>query len=194
MAKLPIPRADEFTALLAGRVSQKTYSHCVSVAGHIVGFAGKAGVSEEDAATAGLLHDLCKAMKGRELLEAAEGYGIAPGDLHLIKPKLLHGPVAAEECARKLGLGQGDIYNAIYWHTTGKPEWNNLGLALYVADFSEPMRTLPEAAEARLLLREKSFRDAVLYVVEQKINYVRKRFTLDPMTAAFQKWVVNEWQ
>ena len=83
------------------------------------------------------------------LLEAAESYGIAIDDLRRERPILLHGPVAAEESRRELGLGDDEVYDAIYWHTTGRAEWNPVGLALYFADFSEALRLRPEAAAAQ---------------------------------------------
>ncbi len=189
MPALPTARADEYRALLAERLSDKTFRHCVSVAEHMLSFTDAAGIDPQQAVTAGLLHDLCKAMQGPELIHAAEGYGIDITPLYRASPTLLHGPVAAEECRRELGLEDLEVYDAIYWHTTGKADWNRVGLALYVADFSEPLRTMPEAAEARALLDNEGFDAALRFVAATKVAYVRERFTLDPDTEAFAEWV-----
>ena len=189
MSALPTARADEYRALLAERLPDKTFRHCVSVSEHMVSFADAAGIDPEQAMTAGLLHDLCKAMQGPDLIRAAERYEIAVTPLHRKSPTLLHGPVAAEECRRDLGIEDTEVYDAIYWHTTGKADWNHVGLALYVADFSEPLRTMPEAAEARALLAHEGFEAALRFVAATKVAYVRERFTLDPDTEAFAKWV-----
>ena len=189
MPALPAARADEYLALLAQRLPGKTLRHCLSVAKHMITFADAAGIDPEQAVTAGLLHDLCKAMQGPDLIRAAEGYEIAVTPLHRKSPTLLHGPVAAEECRRDLGLEDAEVYDAIYWHTTGKADWSRVGLALYVADFSEPLRTMPEAAEARALLAREGFEAALRFVAATKVAYVRERFTLDPDTEAFAEWV-----
>ena len=193
MSALPTARADEYRALLAERLPDKTLRHCVSVAEYMVSIAEVAGIEPEQAVTAGLLHDLCKAMQGPELIRAAERYEIAITPLHRKVPTLLHGPVAAEECRRDLGLEDTEVYDAICWHTTGKANWNRVGLALYVADFSEPLRTMSEAAEVRTLLTREGFDAALRFVVDTKVAYVRERFTLDPDTKAFAEWVRSEW-
>lgn len=192
MSKLPAARADEYIALLTRRLPKKTLDHCISVAEHMVSFADRAGITGEQAATAGLLHDLCKSMQGPELLAAAAQYEIEVTDTFRETPNLLHGPVAAEECRRSLGIADPDVYDAIFWHTTGKPEWNRVGLALYFADFSEPLRTLPEAEEARAILDTGGFDPALHFVVDRKIAFVEARFTLDPASRAFADWIRGE--
>lgn len=182
-------RASEFLALLGERLPKKTLNHCISVAEFMRSFADAAGITEEQATTAGLLHDLCKAMQADELLAGARGYGLELTPLQLEKPTLLHGPLAAEECRAALGIEDEDVIEAIRWHTTGRPDWGRVGLALYVADFAEPLRTMSEAAEARALLREKGFDVAVRFVADRKLAYVRERFTPGPMSEAFAEWL-----
>ncbi len=180
------PRADEFIALLRERLPEKTYKHTLSVARTMLGAADAAGITAEQAVTAGLLHDLCKAMKPEALAEKAKGYGITQ---FLDVPNLLHGPVAAEECRRELDVRDEDVIDAIRWHTTGRAEFGRVGQALFYADFSEPRRPHPQAAEARRILEERGFDAALRYVVEQKFHYVKKKFTPDPNSQAFEEWV-----
>lgn len=189
MAAIRAPRADEFIRIIRERLPAKTFNHSVSVAEHLLSFADMAGIGDDQAAAAGLLHDLCKPMKGEQLLEAADDYGIEPTELQRQRPTLLHGPVAAEECRRSLGVSDDEVYDAIYWHTTGRPDWCRVGLALYVADFSEPNRTLPEAAEARKMIRRDGFEPTLCFVVEAKVDYVARKHTLDPMTRDFANWI-----
>ena len=146
-----------------------------------------AGISGEQAVTAALLHDLCKAMKPEALAERAKSYGITQ---FLDLPNLLHGPVAAEECRRELGVRDEEVIDAIRWHTTGRAEWGRVGQTLFYADFSEPRRPHPQAAEARRILAERGFDAALRYVVEQKFHYLKKKnFTPDPNSQAFEEWV-----
>lgn len=187
------PRADEFVALVERRLPRKTLNHVISVAEFMSGFADKAEITPEQAVNAGLLHDLCKPMQGPELLEAARRYGIEPSVLQCERPTLLHGAVAAEECRRDLRITDGAVLDAIYWHTTGRPEWSNVGLALYVADFAEPLRLRPEADEARAILEREGFVSALRYVLRTKLNYVREHYQPDPMSEAFESWVYERF-
>ncbi len=182
-------RAKEFVSLLRRRVSDETASHCVFTAEFLCSFAPKAGITNEEAATAGLLHDLCKDMDGGALLSTAQKYGIEPSEVQRRYPGLLHGPVAAEECRRTLGIKDEAIYEAIYWHTTGRAGWGKLGLALYLADFAEPLRRYPGAAEARATLNKEGFRQALLSAVQGKLRHVRTRQDVDPASEAFSAWL-----
>jgi len=186
------PRGTEFLSIVEDRLPKKIFRHVVSVAELMLSIREEAEITAEQAGGAGLLHDRCKTMKGPVLIEAAESYGIAVDDLQRERPVLLHGPVAAEECRRDLALDD-EVYEAIYWHTTGRAEWNPVGLALYFADFSEPLRVRPEAAAARERLATQGYRSAVKYVVTAKLAHVEKKYTLDPSAIAFRDWVFDSW-
>lgn len=190
MGKFSVVRADEFLALLRDRLADKTYAHSVSVAEMMLSVADRAGISDEQAVSAGLLHDLCKAMQSDELAAAAAEYGITDD---LDSPNLLHGPVAAEECRLKLGVEDADVIDAIRWHTTGRAGWSRVGQAMYFSDYSEPLRTHAGAAEARATLERDGFEVALLFVIENKLSHVRKRFTLHPSSEAFAEWAELEF-
>jgi len=192
MPIIKAPRAKELVKLLRERVSDKTASHCIFTAEFMSSFAEQAGVTNDQAVTAGLLHDLCKGMDAAEYLARAEEYGLAIGDAQQSNPKLLHGPVAAEECRRELGVDDEAVYEAIFWHTTGRPGLGRLGQALFLADFAEPTRRFPEAAEARALLRSEGLRPALLYTARRKIGHVRTKPHVDPVTEAFHQWLESD--
>jgi len=183
------PRAKEFVKLLRERVAGKTASHCIFTAEFMSSFADQAGVTNDQAVTAGLLHDLCKGLDKAEYLACAEDYGIPVGEAQRLNPKLLHGPIAAEECRRDLGVDDEAVYEAIYWHTTGRPELGPVGRALFLADFAEPTRLFAEAVETRALLRREGFESALLYAARQKVEHVREKRHVDPMTEAFCEWL-----
>lgn len=180
------PRADEFLELLESRLPKKTLHHVESVAQFMLTFASKAGISDEQAVTAGLLHDLCKALPKDELAQRARHYGLTE---HLDNPNLLHGPVAAEECIHELGIADDDIIDAIRHHTTGRKGWGPVGCALYVGDFAEPLRTLPEADKVRNLLINNNFHEVLLFVARTRETYVRQRFTPDKNSLDFFEWI-----
>lgn len=188
-ANFTIPRADEYLALLTERLPTKTLRHVQSVATLMMRIADEAGISEEQAVTAGLLHDSCKAYSKEELREKALGYGLTE---HLDNPNLLHGPAAAAECRFDLGIQDEAVLEAIAYHTTAKGDWNPVGCALYVADFAEPLRMRPEAQHARALLTNEGFSATLLYVAERRLAYVRERFGVNEDTEAFVRWVKKE--
>lgn len=154
----------------------------------MVAMGPETGITREQAAEAGLLHDVCKALPAEELLARAGAAGVAINAVQHAKPGLLHGPVAAET-ARRDWMVDDHVYDAIFWHTTGRPEWCHVGLVLYFADFAEPLRTHPESAEARRRLAARGFPAALRYVCEKKLAHIRTKPHVDPMTEAFHAWV-----
>jgi len=191
MSILKAPRAAEFIALLQQNLPESTLRHTISVAAWMDAFAGDAGLDRHEAVYAGLLHDLCKKWRGDDLLKAAQEFEIQLTEAQQKRPKLLHGPVAAEVAKQRLGLDSEAVYDAIYWHTTGRSGLGRLGQALYFADFSEPFRTMPEAKIARDLLQQKDFDTALRYVAEKKLEYVQRKANCDPATTEYLKWLIQ---
>jgi len=188
-----IPRANEFLSIVEGRLKLKTLQHVLGVTELILRVAPDLGVSLEDAAAAGLLHDLCKPLKRAEMIAAAEDFDISISEMQREKPALLHGPVAAEKAKRDLHVESNDVYEAIYYHTTGKPGLGLVGQALYFADFSESNRTYPGSAEARAIFGTDGFVKALLYAADAKLEVVQSKSTVDPMTQAFNDWLHEQY-
>ena len=184
-----VARYDEFLAFVRGRLAEKKIEHCLSVTRYLASFAPDVGLAHEAAVTAGVLHDIARKLDNEELLERARNYGIPVNRFQRQKPRLLHGPVAAEEARDVLGIDDPEVYDAIYWHTTGRPEYCRLGQALYLADFSEPLRTYPEAAEARTLLERQGFDTALVYVARVKIGFLHRKAVMDPVSEDFYAWL-----
>jgi len=108
------------------------------------------GVNETDAARAGLLHDITKALDGPLQLTLCRSYGIVLDDFSLKYPKTLHA-LTGSLVARRI-FGENDaVVDAIASHTTGKGNMNTLEEIIYVADYMEPNRNFPGVDELRRL-------------------------------------------
>ena len=189
MALLPETR-ESFLAILHGRLTDKRLRHVLSVTELATKIAAQEGLDIARVETAALLHDLCRTMSPAAILERAKEYGLPISALQQVKPMLLHGPVAAEEARRTLGLDDPEIYEAIYWHTTGVPGLRPIGQTLCLADFAEPTRDFPEAAIARETLARAGFDAALRYVAEQKATLAQKKPSgAAPNAAAFLAWL-----
>lgn len=182
------PMAKAYLHALRDRLPERRVSHCVFTAEYLSSFAPSIGLDHDEAVTAGLLHDFCRDLEKDAFLDEARRLRLPLSEIHLAKPSLLHGPVAAETCRAEFGISDA-VYEAIYWHTTGRPGLGRLGQALFVADFAEPGRTFEEAAEARRRLRSSGFGDALLYVAEMKVYSNQKKTVIDPNTEAFLIWL-----
>jgi predicted HD superfamily hydrolase involved in NAD metabolism len=190
MPIVKMARYKEFAQLLRKRLSGDKYSHSVFTAEYLSSFAESIGLDHDTAVTAGLLHDLCRTMEPAELLKRARTYKVSMSDVQRALPMLLHGPVAAEECRRTFGIDDA-VYEAIYWHTTGRPKLGLLGCALYVADFAEPRRSSAAAREARAMLTEKGFEETLRFVATSRRNYLQAQEVVEPNSEAFYVWLMQ---
>jgi len=188
---MPVARAAcarKYLARLRETLTEKRLSHCIFTAEYLSSYAESIGVDHDEAVAAGLLHDICRDMTKSELLASARELRLPISEEQLAKPVLLHGPVAAEKCRVEFGISD-DVYEAVYWHTTGRPGLGLLGQGLCLADFAEPTRKYPEAAEARGRLRKNGFANAILYVAEMGIEFGKRQEVADPNATAFYLWL-----
>ena len=120
----------------------KRCGHVLGTAATAVKLAEKYGADVHRAEVAGLLHDCTKKLSMDEQLALCEKYGIALDELEKKALKLLHAKTGAALARDVFGVDD-EVYNAILWHTTGKPDMTVLEKVIYLADFIEPTRDFP---------------------------------------------------
>ena len=108
------------------------------------------GANETDAARAGLLHDITKALDGPLQLTLCREYGKVLDEFSENNPKTLHALTGSLVAERIFGENEA-VVKAIESHTTGKPAMNTLEKIIYVADYMEPNRDFPGVEELRRL-------------------------------------------
>ena len=112
------------------------------------------GADETDAARAGILHDITKAIDGPLQLTLCEAYGKILSDFSRRYPKTLHALTGSLVAKRIFGENEA-VVSAIEHHTTGKADMSLLEKIIYVADYMEPNRDFPGVEK----LRELAFTD-----------------------------------
>lgn len=106
--------------------------------------------NETDAARAGMLHDVTKALDGQLQLTLCHAYGVELDEFSNKNPKTLHALTGSLVAERIFGENQA-VVDAIRSHTTGKAGMNTLEKIIYVADYMEPCRDFPGVEELRHL-------------------------------------------
>ncbi|MFH1738109.1 MAG: bis(5'-nucleosyl)-tetraphosphatase (symmetrical) YqeK [bacterium] len=139
---------------------------------------------------AALLHDFAKDMGRKKLLKASRKGWITFGTELVDSPSLMHAPLSAAYAEHRFGLHDPRALVAIAYHPTGHPDFDFLGLALFLADYLEPTRAFENKRERLLsLAREKPYQ-ATLEVVSDKFHYVRlKGREIHPVALAFEQSV-----
>jgi HD superfamily phosphohydrolase YqeK len=137
-------------------VGPERAGHIARVAALMESWAQAAGRSVEERARqhrAAVLHDALRDADPQTLRAHV-------GEAERLPPALWHGPAAAAFAARHGEKDEG-VLAAVRWHTLGWREWDEVGKALYLADYLEPGRT-HDAERSALADRVPGEFDAVL--------------------------------
>lgn len=166
-----LPELSWLRAKVMPYLTEKRIAHVLGCENEAVSLANRWGEDPERAAVAGILHDITKKLNAEEQLKLCEKYGIINDAAEVANPKLLHAKTGAAFARELFGI-EDDIYGAIRWHTTGKPDMTLLEKIIYLADFVEPTRNFPGVEE----LRELCFEDidaAMAKGLEMSLEFIR---------------------
>jgi nicotinate-nucleotide adenylyltransferase len=144
---LPMEQLEQVVISL---VKPSRVAHILGCRDTAVALAKRWGVDETDAARAGLLHDITKALDGSLQLTLCRSYGRVLDDFSRRYPKTLHALTGSLVAQRIFGENEA-VVSAIECHTTGKAAMNMLEKIIYVADYMEPNRDFPGVEELRRL-------------------------------------------
>ena len=111
------------------------------------------GEDAEKAAEAAILHDIAKKKNAEEQLQICEKYGIINDHDELANPRILHAKTGAALAREFFGVDD-EVYEAIRWHCTGKPDMTLLEKIIWLADYIEPTRDFPGVEKIRRLAYE----------------------------------------
>ncbi len=131
--------------------NEKRYLHTIGVSEEAKELAKIYLPEKEDKLfLAGLLHDITKEFTKEEQLKMCDKYGIELQKS--IAPKLLHAKTGANLAREIYGseIVDNEVYNAIYYHTTGKENMSLFEMIIYLADYIEKGRTFEDC----IILRE----------------------------------------
>jgi len=141
---------EELEPIVIGLLNPNRVRHVLGCRDAAVDLAKHWGANVEDAARAGILHDITKAIDGPLQLTLCEAYGKILSDFSRRYPKTLHALTGSLVAERIFGENKA-VVSAIEHHTTGKADMNLLEKIIYVADYMEPNRDFPGVETLREL-------------------------------------------
>lgn len=155
---------------------EKRYKHTIGVANEALNL-GRIFLPQkaEKLYLTGLLHDITKELSKEEHLSLCEKYGIIIDSN--IAPKLLHAKTGAELARELYGKDYVDneVYNGIFYHTTGRAEMTLFEIIIYLADYIEEGRTFEDCIYLRNYFYD-NLENAKSY--EEKLEILRKTMVL----------------
>ena len=182
---LPMEKLEQVVIRL---LKKNRINHVLGCRDTAVELAKRWGANETDAARAGILHDITKALDGPLQLTLCEEYGTILSDFSRRYPKTLHALTGALVAERIFGENEA-VVAAIRHHTTGRANMSLLEKIIYVADYMEPNRAFPGVEK----LRELAFSDidgALKLGLEMTLEHLARRGNeVSPESKAARRWL-----
>ncbi len=169
-------------------VKPERFAHILRVADLAAEIARANGLDAEKAYLAGILHDAARDFSSEKLQRLAS----PENDIERTHPLALHGR-AGRRLARDWGIEDEEVLEAIEGHVYGVSPQHKIGMALYIADVSEPGRGVNHKIRELALggRLEEAYQEAVIC----KVNYLKsKGIQPHPRTMAAYLALVQGYQ
>ena len=164
---------EELEAEVVALMNPNRVAHVLGCRDCAVELARLYGENEVDAARAGLLHDITKAIDGPLQLTLCAEYGMILGTFSKAYPKTLHALTGSLVARRVFGENE-NVVSAICHHTTGRADMTLLEKIIYIADYVEVNRNFPGVEEMRAMAYT-DLDKAVLMGLESAVAHVKRQ-------------------
>ena len=164
---------EELEAEVVALLNPNRVAHVLGCRDCAVELARVYGENEVDAARAGLLHDITKAIDGPLQLTLCAEYGIVLDTFSRAFPKTLHALTGSLVAGRIFGENE-NVVSAICHHTTGRANMTLLEKIIYIADYVERNRDFPGVEEMRAMAYT-DLDKAVLMGLESAVAHVKRQ-------------------
>jgi predicted HD superfamily hydrolase involved in NAD metabolism len=174
-------------AYLKANLKKSRYDHSLRVQDMAVRLAKRYGADISKASFAGRYHDIAKCFDPETMDGYILKYGLPEGLLG--NPALAHSKVGASILAHEFGVTDGDILDAVSYHTTARAGMSLLEELIYVADVVEDGRTYPDLKYYQDLAFD-DLDQCALEILEYTIGDIRsKGRALDNDTAEARDYI-----
>lgn len=168
-------------ALMKQKLPIDRYNHTLRVAETAVKLANLYDIHAKYVELAAIFHDIAKYWPREELKKVIQQSSL-PKDLLNYHHELWHGPVGSIIIKEEYEIEHTDIRRAIQYHTTGRSGMSMIELIIFVADYIEPGRDIPDVNDVREQA-PKNIVKAAWMVSSRTIQYlINKRVTIYPDT------------
>lgn len=146
-------------------------AHARGVSETAVLLAKQYGEDPRNAARAGILHDITKALTPEQQRSLTRRWELPVHAFEYEQAKLLHAKTGAA-AAERIFAENDDIVTAILYHTTGRAGMSVLEKIIYIADYMEPNRDFPGVERLRQAVWH-DLDEGVLLGIEMTLEQLR---------------------
>ncbi len=177
---------------LADHVPEKRLRHILRVEEMAIALAHHHHLNVNQAAQAGLMHDLAKFFPPAQLLSMAQSEGLVLDPVDLADPRLLHAEVGAIVARDEFGVNDVEVLEAIRNHTVGRPGMSALSCVVYLADALEPGRGNTLKLQELRQLSQQALAPATWRTIDDSLKYLlNSRNLIHPRAILTRNWFMQ---
>ncbi|MEB3339148.1 MAG: bis(5'-nucleosyl)-tetraphosphatase (symmetrical) YqeK [Leptolyngbyaceae bacterium] len=177
---------------LTNHLPAERLSHVLRVEQTAVELAQHYHLNWEQAAQAGLMHDLAKCWKPSQLLAVAQAEAWELDPVEKANPHLLHAAVGAIVAKTEFGVQDQAVLQAISNHTLGRPGMSLLSCVVFLADSLEPGRgNTPELETLRQASWHNLYQGVALVADYSLKHLIHTRRLIHPRTVLTRNWALQ---
>ncbi len=181
----------KYLELVAESLSNERLVHSIGTAVTSLELVEVWGGDPELIYPAALVHDIGREFSPGRIQELLRDMNesVPPEDEDF--PRLWHGYYGAVVLREKFGINDRELFNAVWWHSTGEEDMTTVQKIIFLADFIEPSRTFEEVKA----LRKQAYIDldrAVAFAIKMKYRYLKNNsITIHPRLLRAYGWYVK---
>lgn len=176
-------------AWLSDHVPERRIKHILRVEAMAQDLAKQHQLDQEQAAKAGLMHDLAKYFPPQQLLKLAREHHLPIDPIDEANPHLLHAPVSALVAQESFDVFDPEILAAISNHTLGQPQMSRLSCVIFLADSLEPGRGNRPIVQAAREMSYQNLEHAVALVCDLTLKHlVKTQRLIHPRMVLTRNW------
>lgn len=178
---------------LQENVSSHRLQHILGVESTCINLARCHQLDEQQAAQAGLMHDLAKFFSPQKLLKIAAEVNLPVDQVCLNYPHLLHAEIGAVVAQREFKIKDPEILTAIANHTLGAPGMSKLSCVVFIADVLEPNRGDSAQLAAMRIVAQENLYKCVQQTSDYSLEYLlSKQKIIHPRTILTRNWALAQ--
>ncbi len=147
-------------------------AHSLRVAELAAARAVKLGISEKKAITAALFHDCAKNLSQNDV--RLEGF-VSPTEWGEVPSPVWHQFAGAYLAERAFGVTDGEVLDAIRYHTSARPNMGELEKLVFLADMLEEARRYEGVDELRALFWQENLDECLQKALYESLAFIEKK-------------------
>ncbi|MGL5439291.1 MAG: bis(5'-nucleosyl)-tetraphosphatase (symmetrical) YqeK [Filifactoraceae bacterium] len=184
----------EIESILKSELSAKRFDHTMRVVETAIKIGEVYNMNLNNIKLAALLHDCAKNYAEQELMDLSIRNNVKLNEFQVKNKELIHSVLGRAIARNVYGIDDMDVLNAIEYHTTGRANMSNIEMIIYIADFCEPGRKVPDAEKVYNMAMV-DLKESLYIAINASVKYLlNANKQIDIKSIECRNWLLNTKQ